>query len=284
VDLGNLASRALVAIVAVPVLLLACYQRSPVWTWIIIFPASLIAMWELFAMTLQYRRDRIASIVFGALTVAAWYWFHPASLPDQAWAVPLADSRHLVVVLAVLGPALYYLFCYRDIATVAPRMAFTTFGIVYVGLLLTTVAEIDRDFAPYGGDMVMFVLASVWAGDTGAYFAGKSLGKHKLYPAVSPKKTWEGALGGLIGSLIAGCTMKALRLDILSWLDVFCLTIPGAGFAQMGDLVESLVKRSTGVKDSGTILPGHGGILDRIDAVLFFAPWVYVYFQIKSLV
>jgi phosphatidate cytidylyltransferase len=161
-------------------------------------------------------------------------------------------------------------------------MAYSTFGIVYAGLLLTHIAEIDRDFGSAGGDMVMFVLASVWAGDTGAYFAGKSLGKHKLYPAVSPSKTWEGAIGGLAGSLIAGCAMKVFRLDSLTWADVFFLTIPGVALAQMGDLVESLVKRSTGVKDSGTILPGHGGILDRIDAVLFFAPWVYVYFQIKA--
>lgn len=282
--LGNLASRALVAVIAVPLLVLAFYQRSPVWTWAIIFPASLIAMAELFAMTLSDRRDRIASLVFGALTVAAWYWLHPSALPAKAWALPLVDSRHLVVSLAVLGPSLYYLFRYRDIATVAPRMAYTTFGIVYAGVLLTHVAELDRDYGAHGGDMVMFVLASVWAGDTGAYFAGKSLGKHKLYPSVSPNKTWEGAIGGLLGSLLAASAMKYFRLDMLSWVDVAFLAIPGAALAQTGDLAESLIKRSTGVKDSGSILPGHGGILDRIDAVLFFAPWVYVYGQLKAVI
>jgi len=271
----------LVAVVAVPLLLLAFYQRSPVWTWLLVFPASLLAMWELFAMTLPDQRDRIASVIFGALTCAAYYWLNPAST-DAAWVRPLAAGRdHLVLALAVIGPTLYYLFRYGDMATIAQRMAFTVFGIVYAGLLLTHVVEIDRDF-PQGGDWVVFVLACVWLGDTGAYFAGRFLGKHKLYPAVSPKKTWEGAIGGVLGSLVGGIAVKVIRLDDLRWIDVVLLTIPGAALAQMGDLVESLIKRSTGVKDSGAILPGHGGILDRIDAVLFFAPWVYVYFSVSA--
>ena len=271
----------LVAVVAVPLLLLAFYQRSPVWTWLIVFPASLLAMWALFAMTLPAQRDRIASVIFGGLACAAYYWLNPAST-DAAWVRPLAAGQdHLVLALAVIGPTLYYLFRYGDMATIAQRMAFTVFGIVYAGLLLTHVAEIDRDF-PQGGDWVVFVLACVWLGDTGAYFAGRFLGKHKLYPAVSPKKTWEGAVGGVLGSLIGGIAVKVIRLDDLRWIDVVLLTIPGAALAQMGDLVESLIKRSTGVKDSGAILPGHGGILDRIDAVLFFAPWVYVYFSVSA--
>ncbi|HVK76594.1 MAG TPA: phosphatidate cytidylyltransferase [Kofleriaceae bacterium] len=271
----------LVAVVAVPLLLLAFYQRSPVWTWLLVFPASLLAMWELFAMTLPDQRDRIASVIFGGLTCAAYYWLNPAST-DAAWVRPLAAGRdHLVLALAVIGPTLYYLFRYGDMATIAQRMAFTVFGIVYAGILLTHVVEIDRDF-PQGGDWVVFVLACVWLGDTGAYFAGRFLGKHKLYPAVSPKKTWEGAIGGVLGSLVGGIAVKVIRLDDLRWIDVVLLTIPGAALAQMGDLVESLIKRSTGVKDSGAILPGHGGILDRIDAVLFFAPWVYVYFSVSA--
>jgi phosphatidate cytidylyltransferase len=282
VALGNLASRFLVAVVAAPILLLAVYQRNPIYTWVIIFAASLVAMAELFAMTLSDKTDRAVSLVLGALAVAGFYWMHPLSLPhDLAWQ-QLADGRHAVLGLAVILPLLYYLFRYGDIATVAPRMAFTVLGIVYAGLLLTTVAELKRDGGPVGGDLVIFVLVVVWAGDTGAYFAGRFLGKHKLYPAVSPKKTWEGAIGGVLGSLAAGAAMKVFRLDgIFNWFDVVMLTIPGAALAQMGDLAESLLKRSVGVKDSGSILPGHGGILDRIDAVLFFAPYVHVYIQLR---
>ena len=99
---------------------------------------------------------------------------------------------------------------------------------------------------------------------------------------MSPKKTWEGAFGGLAGSLVAASVMKVWRLDdVFNWYDVVLLTIPGAALGQMGDLAESLLKRSVGVKDSGSILPGHGGILDRIDAVLFFAPYVHVYIQLR---
>ena len=126
------------------------------------------------------------------------------------------------------------------------------------------------------------VLVVMWLGDTGAYFAGRFLGKHKLYEAVSPKKTWEGAFGGIAGSLVAAIVMKLTRFhDALPWLDLVLIAVPGAMLGQMGDLVESLFKRSTGVKDSGSILPGHGGILDRIDAVLFFAPYMLVYVQLR---
>ena len=283
--LGNLASRFLVALIAVPVLLLAVYQHNPIYTWLLIFAASVVAMSELFAMTLPDKADRAVSLLLGMLAVVAFYWMHPLSLPASAAWQTLADSRHAVLGLAVIAPLLYYLFRYGDIATVAPRMAYTVFGILYAGILLTTVAELKRDGGAAGGDLVMFVLAVVWAGDTGAYFAGRFLGKRKLYPAVSPKKTWAGAIGGLAGSFAAAAAMKVFRLDgIFNWYDVVLLAIPGAALGQMGDLAESLLKRSVGVKDSGSILPGHGGILDRIDAVLFFAPYVYAYIQLRLLI
>jgi phosphatidate cytidylyltransferase len=141
---------------------------------------------------------------------------------------------------------------------------------------------IKRDFGPHGADMVIFVLLVVWLGDTGAYFAGRFLGKKKLYPAVSPKKTWAGAFGGLAFSALAAAAVKLTLIESLPWLHAFGMALPGAALGQMGDLVESLVKRSTGVKDSGAILPGHGGILDRVDAVLFFAPYVYLYWMLMS--
>jgi phosphatidate cytidylyltransferase len=170
-------------------------------------------------------------------------------------------------------------------STVANRYAATVFGIFYAGVLLTCVAALKRDGGGNrGGDLVLFVLLVTWLGDTGAYFAGRFFGKHKLYPAVSPKKTWEGAIGGLAGSLAAAIAMKLIRLDHLTWVDLILITIPGAALGQMGDLVESLFKRSTGVKDSGAILPGHGGILDRIDAVLFFAPYLWFYLQVRDFV
>jgi phosphatidate cytidylyltransferase len=131
------------------------------------------------------------------------------------------------------------------------------------------------------GDTVVLVLLVAWFADTGAYFAGRFLGNAKLYPAVSPKKTWAGAWGGLAGSVLGVTVLKLITAHWLTWVDVFAIAIPGGVLGQLGDLAESLIKRSVGVKDSGTLLPGHGGILDRIDAVIFIAPYVYCYLVIK---
>lgn len=287
--LGNLASRFLVAVIAAPVLIVAFYARSPLYTWAIVFAASMLAMAELFAMVLPDRRDRLAALVFGGLACLAFYWMDPLALPHRAPWTQLTDSTYPVLMLAVVGPCLWYLFRYGDMATVAGRMAGTVFGIVYAGLLLTSVARLKLiGGVPNGGHFVMFALVVMWLGDTGAYFAGRFLGKAKLYPAVSPKKTRAGAVGGLAGSFAAAAAMKLLwglapgdPTCPFSWVDIALLAIPGAALGQMGDLAESLIKRSTGVKDSGSILPGHGGILDRIDAVLFFAPYMHLYIQLR---
>jgi phosphatidate cytidylyltransferase len=290
--LGNLASRFAVAVVAVPILILILYQDAAWPTWLLVFTASLIAMNEFFSMTLEDKKDRWASLACGAVACAAFYWMTPAALVGQgARAQILAhDNDMAMLVFAVLAPMLYYLFRFGDIATVARRITATIAGIVYAGLCLTALARIKLDLggvAPHsGGHMVVFVLVVAWIGDTGAYFAGRFLGNKKLYPAVSPKKTWAGAFGGLAGSVAAGLAMKAIFPNQLplSWVDVVLVAGPGALLGQMGDLSESLIKRSTGVKDSGGLLPGHGGILDRIDAVLFMAPYLMLYLQIRHFI
>jgi phosphatidate cytidylyltransferase len=290
--LGNLASRFAVAAIAIPILLLILYQDAAWPTWLLVFSASLIAMNEFFVMTLDDEKDRWASLACGALACAAFYWMTPMALAGQgARAASLAgDNDMAMLAFAVLAPMLYYLFRFGDMSTVARRITATIAGIVYAGLCLTALARIKLGFggrAPHsGGHMVVFVLVVAWVGDTGAYFAGRFLGNKKLYPAVSPKKTWAGAFGGLAGSLVAGLAMKAGLPDQLplSWVDVVLVAGPGALLGQMGDLSESLIKRSTGVKDSGGLLPGHGGILDRIDAVLFMAPYLMLYSQVRDFV
>jgi phosphatidate cytidylyltransferase len=274
--IGNLASRFLVAVVAAPILLLGIYQDNPVFVWLMVFGGALVAMSEFFAMTIADRTDRLASLAFGALAAAAFYWSGPNA------AVGLTHGGELVAMFVATVPvALYYLFRFGDMQTVGARLAASVTGIVYVGILFSFVALLKRDVGGNdGGHMILFVLLLAWVGDTGAYFAGRFPGKRKLYEAVSPKKTWAGALGGLAGSVAGAVFVKAVLLadaPWLSWFDVFALAIPAAALGQMGDLVESMVKRSSGVKDSGSILPGHGGILDRVDAVLFIAPYVYLY-------
>lgn len=286
--LGNLAQRFLVAVVAIPILLALFYYHRPEPTWLLVFGASLIAMHEAFAMLLP-AEDRRAALVLGGVATAAFYWLDPAVLAGYgglpAALVGAADAGSAVpLALAVVAPGLYFLFRFRDIPTVAGRYAATVAGIVYAGYLLTYLAKlklIERFQPGDGGDAVLIVLIVAWVADTGAYFAGRFLGKARLYEAVSPKKTWAGAWGGLAGSLVGVVALKLISAHWLSWLDVVLIAIPGGILGQLGDLTESLLKRSVGVKDSGALLPGHGGLLDRIDAVLFIAPYAYAYLVIR---
>ncbi len=125
-----------------------------------------------------------------------------------------------------------------------------------------------------GWQWVVLLFVVTWANDTLAYFTGRFLGKHPLAPRISPKKTWEGFWGGAAGSVVGALVVKALFLPRLS-IPAAVLVGAGAAFlGPLGDLCESMLKRAAGVKDSGKLLPGHGGLLDRIDAVLFAAPWV----------
>jgi len=275
VALGNLAQRALVAVIAVPIIIAVLYyvQRPEPW-WALVFIASVIAMREFFVMTLP-REDLIPALAIGAVACGEFYWLQPITVLSYGNAPPaLALGPSAALIVAVIAPALYYLFRFRDIATVATRFTATVTGIVYAGLLTTFLALLKLTG---GGDAVVLVLVVAWIADTGAYFAGRFLGKTKLYEAVSPNKTWAGAFGGLAGSLVGAAALKLVSASWLSWLDVVAIAIPGGILGQLGDLAESLLKRSVGVKDSGTLLPGHGGLLDGIDAVLFIAPYTYAY-------
>ena len=165
----------------------------------------------------------------------------------------------------------------RDLQTAVQLQGAGLMGFLYVGLfpaLALRLLKFDQ-----GDIWFLGLLAIVFAGDTMAYITGRFLGRHKLFEAVSPKKTVEGAIGGLVGSAIAGVVIaQFLPAEASSWMMIAAATITGA-FAQIGDLHESLLKRVADVKDSGSIMPGHGGSLDRLDGVLFAAP---VYFSLVS--
>ena len=283
--LGNLASRFLVAVVAAPIVLLILHVSPPEPTWALVFIATLLAAREFFGMTLDDKGDQIASLAITAAATAALYWLDPRGL--HFWhsekLVRLLNSGPMIAtILAVIPTGLYYLFRFREIESVARRFTATVTGVVYVGIPMTFLALCKRDFDK-GADVVVLILLIAWIGDTGAYFAGRFLGNKKLYPAVSPKKTWAGAWGGLAGSLAGAIVMKLFFLEELSWIDIVLIAIPGAILGQLGDLAESLFKRAVGVKDSGSLLPGHGGMLDRVDAVLFIAPYVYLYLKLAPL-
>ena len=130
-----------------------------------------------------------------------------------------------------------------------------------------------------GGDRMLFLFAVLWVGDTAAMWIGSAVGKHKLAPTVSPNKTIEGFVGGLLGALAVGVLMIFWKFSSVSWYHVLLIALGCSFFGQLGDLVESMWKRSLGIKDSSAIIPGHGGVLDRFDSLLFAAPFMWLYYQ-----
>jgi phosphatidate cytidylyltransferase len=184
----------------------------------------------------------------------------------------------VLVAVPLVGP-LWTLARLGPIETAALRACAMGFGPLFVAVPLTLLAVLRGTLGDAGPGAVALSLGLAWMSDTGAYFAGRFLGKHKLYEAVSPKKTVEGALGGLVASVgwaVLG-TFSFLRGHLPLWHAV-PLAIAAGAAGQAGDLAESLLKRSTGVKDSGAIVPGHGGILDRVDAVIMTTVAVFLYF------
>ena len=184
-----------------------------------------------------------------------------------------------------------------------PAAAASVFAFNYIALPMGMLVQLRQQWA--GAFYLLYLLLVVWAGDIFAYFVGKSIGRHLMAPRISPKKTWEGAAASLVASVAVGWLLFAYALPISSALlraglierrdGLFGLELPTLGpiilltialnvAAQLGDLVESLIKRGAGVKDSGAILPGHGGMLDRIDALLFAAPvlWFYTAWRVMQ--
>jgi phosphatidate cytidylyltransferase len=158
--------------------------------------------------------------------------------------------------------------------------AMTLFGVLYLGLTLGMLSM--TRLLPQGEWLIFFLLLVTWASDTGAYYVGTLYGRHRLAPTISPKKTVEGLVGGLIAAIIAGYIARWWFLPELSGLDCLILAALLTFAGLWGDLAESAMKRTVGMKDSGGILPGHGGMLDRLDSLLFATPVFYYYVSIVS--
>jgi phosphatidate cytidylyltransferase len=203
-----------------------------------------------------------------------------------------------VAFASALAPFIFLTISMRraQMSGAYPAAAASAFSFVYIALPMAMLVQLRQQVG--GAFWVLYLLLVVWAGDIFAYFVGRSLGRHLMSPRISPKKTWEGAMASLAASLVVGSLLCSHALQISSFLlrvglierrdglfgleklevwPIIGLTVALNIAAQLGDLVESLIKRGAGVKDSGTILPGHGGMLDRIDALLFAAPLLWYY-------
>lgn len=181
------------------------------------------------------------------------------------------------LLTAAVVPPLLWLLSRRQKEGAFTSWAWTIAGILYVGWLLSYLVALRGLDA--GRNWVFFALFVTWVSDTTAFFIGRRFGRHKMAPNISPGKTWEGATGGILGAIIMSIlffTPTPFHLPLIYWQAIL-LSILVSIFGQVGDLVESLLKRSMGVKDSGKLMPGHGGILDRMDSVVFAGMVVYYY-------
>ncbi|MDP4210409.1 MAG: phosphatidate cytidylyltransferase [Bacteroidota bacterium] len=205
------------------------------------------------------------------------------------FAVSCLYASDLVPVAAywVVVPFISAIFVaelYRKQASPFQNIAVTLFGALYVAVpfsLLVLFGFPEQGITAYQSNLILGFFFLLWSSDTGAYLTGVSIGKHPMFPRISPKKSWEGFAGGIVLTLFVAFIISNYftALTLIDWLVIAVIICI---FGVWGDLVESMLKRSLNIKDSGNILPGHGGILDRFDSVLFSAPIVFLYLQIKN--
>ena len=268
--------RWLTAIVALPILvyLIGFGPRELLYLFLFLF--SLAGLNEFYRLTLPDLSIFIKSVT-GVLCLLLFLGMYRGDV----WLLLGLISFTVVI------PMLFYLFYdpTRGEKYLSEIGALVT-GLIYVCLPLAMLMQIDNSdnnlyYLRHGikGVWIFFLLVITFANDTGAFYSGKLFGKHKLYETVSPKKTWEGSIGGLIFAFVVGIAFfkifKLHPVNPFAFLLIFLLSFAG----QVGDLAESMLKRNFNVKDSGVLLPGHGGVLDRIDSLLFAAPVLYVYLK-----
>lgn len=188
-------------------------------------------------------------------------------------------SVELGMFTALLIIPASYVITSKPLEDSLPSSAVAVLATTYVGMLGGSLIRLRNDF-PDGSKLVFFLLLVVWLGDSGAYYVGKKLGKHKLSPRISPKKTVEGLVGGITTSVIAAVVIHFTFFRSFPLVHAIIAGIILSFAGVVGDLAESMWKRSADVKDSGTLIPGHGGFLDRFDSILFTAPILYCYWTL----
>lgn len=217
--------------------------------------------------------------------------FYRMALPDrglESWMaaacgaalmlVPfLGPERFALAAIALLflAFALLFLFRIKDISNAAREIAYATLAFLYIPFLLMHLVMLRQ--TAYGIQWLFVIMLIVMTNDSAAYYTGCNFGKHRLYPLVSPKKSLEGSLGGVFGSIAGALLARFTFFPQLTLTDALLTAIFIGILGQAGDLFESMLKRSFGVKDSGSIFPGHGGVLDRLDSIIFAAPAAYYY-------
>ncbi len=230
------------------------------------FALGMLMLWEYLQLTQAAKSLPLVAVTY-LLTATAL-------AATVGWLPPLAT--HVLVPSGILLVLITVLMQPEPLATSMQRGAMVGLGVLYAGGLIPYLARL-RDVPQDGIYLCTMALLCTWGADTGAYFTGRALGRRKLYPKVSPGKTLEGGIGGLCWAVAIACAMRAVFHIDLSWGQGASVGVIAALFGTLGDLCESMLKRSVGAKDSSALIPGHGGVLDRFDGVMFAVPAVYIY-------
>ncbi len=266
--------RILTAIVALPILLFTVWSPAPYFFVALSALAILLALHEFYALASKVGARAFAFCGYAAAAaVVACFVFQ-----SPQWIVAVIAALAIVALAASLSRA-------DDMGAALSSVSATVFGVVYIALLagfLIGVRMLADAFAraaiPHlSSKLLTMFFAMVMMTDTGAYYTGRTVGRHKLAPRISPGKTIEGSIGGLISAIITGPLCKLIFFPEIPIVHAAALGAAIGVIGQIGDLAESLLKRGAGVKDSGALLPGHGGMLDRVDSILFCAPLLYYY-------
>lgn len=308
--MNNLTIRILVALVGIPLVLLLTFAGG-IYFFGFIALISALALYEYYSLAKAkgVSPQMFLGLMFG-FCVNLTFLYDKLRYPVVGWLtgyrlnVPIPSMAQLFLIEFLLFvPLILLMELFRNKSSATSNTAVTITGVCYVSLCLGSLVGLRELFVPsdfpfytyfnledaaipqdlvdqvyrWGAFTVVSVFASIWVCDSAAYFAGKNFGKHKLFERVSPNKTWEGAVAGFIGAVGAFVLARSLALPYMSLsAALICGCIVGV-FGQLGDMVESLLKRDAGMKDSSSLIPGHGGVLDRFDSLIFVSPLIFFY-------
>ncbi len=275
----SLALRVVIAIVGIP-LILGAARAGGYWLLALVLALSGIGLWEFYRLA-------------GAKGIKTLQWWGQATAACLLVAFSTGDPRWWGASVALALLLLVRTLFARSIDGSIAAAAVTVAGLFYIPVLLGHLMLL-RDISdplklfpllsdPMGAKLLVLTFALVWISDTGAYLVGMTLGRHPMAPRISPKKSYEGLFGGTAATMIAAVLARPRWFPMIGPWEMAGLALGVVLFGVAGDLYESLLKRDAGVKDSGTLLPGHGGILDRFDSLLFAVPFVYWYCRLVIL-
>jgi phosphatidate cytidylyltransferase len=295
----ELLKRVLTAVVLIPIVLLLVL-RAPVP--VLAFVAGVVALLAIHELLKLAEGYNIRPLYIATYIFVGLFFLLIAISPETTPALSTSGFAFIAVCAAALGPFVFLAIAMRrdELSSAFPAAMVSVFALVYIALPMASLAQLREQWQ--GSFFLLYLLLLVWAGDIFAYFIGKALGTHRMSPRISPKKTWEGAVASVIASVAVGMLMAHYAVPISrallharlieqrdgifaepTMLPILILSIVLNVAAQLGDLVESVIKRGAGAKDSGAILPGHGGMFDRIDALLFAAPVLWAYMASRVL-